>query len=48
MEPAFLAENEEALLVAGYSKQYRGKTDQIKGAIIMVISTIMGKTDWRN
>ena len=26
VEPAFLAENEEALLVAGYSKQYRGKT----------------------
>ena len=26
MEPAFLAENEEALLAVGYSKQYRGKT----------------------
>ena len=26
LEPAFLAENEEALLAAGYSRQYRGKT----------------------
>ena len=26
LEPTFLAENEEALLAAGYSKQYRGKT----------------------
>ena len=25
LEPAFPAENEEALLAAGYSKQYRGK-----------------------
>ena len=25
LQPAFLAENEEALLAAGYSKQYRGK-----------------------
>ena len=43
LEPAFLAENEEALLAAGYSKQYivKNQADQIKGAIIMVISTIM-------
>ena len=26
LEPAFLAKNEEALLVAGYGNQYRGKT----------------------